>query len=175
MAKRINENIRLESLDLSHADAIFRTIDTFREEMREWLPFVDFTKEVNDSIEFIHSASESGDLTFVVFYNDSFAGLVGIKDIDEANKKAEIGYWISPEFQNRGIATLVTKNLVNYCFRELNLNRVQLRIGTKNIPSNRVAEKLSFQLEGIQRDGELLVSGFHDLNVFSLLKREYNH
>lgn len=173
--KAINENIRLELLILSHADAIFETINTHRNSLREWLPFVDYTKSVKDSIEFINYNTSSGDITYAVFYKNSFAGLVGIKDIDEVNKKAEIGYWISPEFQNKGIATSACLLLINYCFSELALNRIQIRIGTQNIKSNRVAEKLKFKFEGIQRDGELLSSGFHDLNVFSLLKRECNY
>lgn len=169
----VNKDIRLELLELSHAEVIFQTIDTHRSILRKWLPFVDYTKEVNDSIEFINYTANTGDLTFTIFYKNIFAGLVGIKDIDEANQKAEIGYWISPEFQNKGIATTTSNFLIAHSFNELNLNRLQVRIGTKNVQSNRVAEKLKFRLEGIQRDGELLVSGFHDLNVYSLLKKEY--
>lgn len=171
---KINKDISLEILALKHAKDIFQTIDLFREELRIWLPFVDATKEEKDSVNFINYSATSNDITFIVFYKKQFAGLVGIKDIDEINQKAEIGYWISPTFQNKGIATIVTDFLINYSFSQLGLNRIQLRIGVKNKKSNRVAEKLNFKWEGIQRDGELLVSGFHDLNVFSLLKREYN-
>ncbi len=55
--------------------------------------------------------------------------------------------------------------LLQYGYEELNLNRLQIRIGTGNVPSNRVAEKLGFKHEGILRDGELLVSGYTDLNI----------
>lgn len=172
---KITENIHIESLALPHAENIFYTIDSFRSELREWLPFVDYTNRVEDSIHFINYATTSGDIIFAIFHENNFTGLAGIKDIDDANKKAEIGYWISPAFQNKGIATTVSEFLIKYCFNELNLNRIQICIGVNNIKSNRVAEKLNLKLEGIQRDGELLVSGFHDLNVFSIIKREFNN
>lgn len=167
--------IFIEPLNPVHASSIFHTIDKYRNELRVWLPFVDHTQEIEDSLNFIRYSSSTGDLTFAVFYDNCFAGLAGIKDIDQSNRKAEIGYWISPEFQNKGIATTVSEFLVRYGFHKLGLNRIQIRIGTHNTHSNRVAEKLHFKFEGIQRDGELLISGFHDLNVFSLLQKEYNN
>jgi len=170
MIQQLNENIRVEPLSLIHSSSIFETIDKHRNELREWLPFVDSTKEKKDIINFINFSN--ADIHFPIFYDNSFAGLIGIKDIDQDNRKAEIGYWISPEFQNKGIVTLVSQWLIRYAFNKLGINRLQIRVAVDNRKSIRVAEKLKFKFEGIQRDGELLVSGFTDLNVYSLLKRE---
>lgn len=169
-----NENISLETLSQSHALDIFRTIDENRDELREWLPFVDYTKEEKDSRDFVDYVNASGDKIFVILYDASFVGLVGLKDIDNSNNKAETGYWISPQFQNKGIASLSTKRIIEYSFNELNLNRLQIKVAVDNLKSIRVAEKLCFCKEGIQRDGELLVSGYSDLWVFSLLRKEYS-
>lgn len=173
MILKVNRNIVLESLNLSHSKAIFETIDKHREELCTWLPFVDFTRDERDTVDFIQYDTHSKNQTFSVFYKGKFAGLCGLKDVDKNNWKAEIGYWISPEFQNKGIATLSGKMLLKYGFQELKLNRIQIRIGVKNVKSIRVAEKLAFRFEGIERDGELLSTGFHDINVYSLLNKEY--
>jgi ribosomal-protein-serine acetyltransferase len=173
MTLKVNEYIELEPLSLSHVKDIFTTIDKYRDILRQWLPFVDYTKEEKDSREFVEFSALSNDRNFVIFYKGLFAGLVGIKDMDTTNNKAELGYWVSPKFQNRGLATSVSGFLIKYCFTELNLNRLQIRIAIDNEKSLRVAEKLNFRFEGIERDGELLVSGYTDLKVLSLLKKEF--
>jgi ribosomal-protein-serine acetyltransferase len=172
MTLKVNEYLELEPISLAHVKDIFHTIDKYRDSLRQWLPFVDYTKEEKDSREFVEFSLTSNDKTFVICYKGLFAGLAGIKDIDLTNNKAELGYWVSPKFRNRGLATYVSKFLIRYSFSELNLNRLQIRIAVNNEKSLRVAEKLKFRFEGIEREGEMLVSGYTDLKVFSLLKKE---
>ena len=65
--------------------------------------------------------------------------------------------------------------LIDYAFNKIGINRIQIRVAIKNIPSRSIPERLGFSLEGIERDGELLVDNqFTDIAVYSLLKREYN-
>lgn len=170
---KINDEILLEPLDTKHAGDIFRTVNTYREDMREWLPFVDKTKREEDTRIFIEYAKTSGDMTFAILYKGRFAGLVGLKDLNNPNQRGEIGYWVSPEYQNQGLATTCSRFLIEYGFNQLKLHRIQIRIGVGNEKSNRVAEKLHFRFEGVERDGELLISGFHNINVYSLLKEEW--
>ena len=68
--------------------------------------------------------------------------------------------------------TLSGKVLINYIFDVMNLNRIQLKAATGNFKSQRVAERLGFMTEGIERDGELHNRGFVDLVVFSLLNSD---
>lgn len=173
MLLKVNDDIVLESLDQKHVAPIFRTLDTYRDLMRIWLPFVDNMQVEDDTRKAIGHLISTGDPTFAVYYRNEFAGLNGIKGLDSSNQRGEIGYWISPAYQNQGIASLTTRFFVDYGFKELNLNRIQIKIGVHNVPSNRVAEKVGFRFEGIERDGERLVSGFHDLNVYSILRREW--
>jgi len=81
--------------------------------------------------------------------------LVGLKDTDLINNKTEIGYWLSESFQHKGIITRSCKGLMDYAFKILGMNRVQLKAATENFKSQRVAERLGLSLEGIERDGEL--------------------
>jgi ribosomal-protein-serine acetyltransferase len=168
----VSENIKLDPLSLSYTTDVFNALDKDRDILRQWLPFVDFTKEENDSKSFIETTITSADKTFVILYKEQFAGLIGIKDIDNLSRKGEMGYWISPEFQNKGIVTLSAKRLIEYAFCDLNLNRLQINAAVGNAQSNRVAQKLNFKHEGIIRDGVLLDSGYSDMNMYSLLKRE---
>ena len=62
--------------------------------------------------------------------------------------------------------------MIDYIFDVMNLNRIQLKAANGNLKSQRVAERLGFLQEGIERDGELHNRGFVDLVVFSLLNSD---
>jgi ribosomal-protein-serine acetyltransferase len=116
--------------------------------------------------------SDKLDITFAIYYQDHFVGIIGLKDTDPDNEKTEIGYWLSESYQHKGIMTLSGKALINYVFDEMNLNRIQLKAATGNIKSRNVAKRLGFREEGTERESELHQRGFVDLVVYSLLKSE---
>jgi len=102
-----------------------------------------------------------------------FAGLIGFKDSDKQNKRTELGYWLSEEYQKKNIITQCVQTLCEFAFDELEMNRVQIRCAVGNLPSKKIPQKLGFVLEGIERDGEKLTGGiFTDLEVYSKLKND---
>lgn len=178
MTITVNPSIKLKQLELSDAPDIFRIIDSQREYLRKWLPFVDYTKEVTDTRLFIISTldtpEKSRELTFVIHLDGKFVGLIGFKDTDKSNKKTEIGYWLSEEYQKRGIVTQSVKRLMELAFEELGINRIQIKCATGNLPSKSIPQRLGFTLDGVERDGELLSDGvFTDLDVYSMLKSDF--
>lgn len=174
MIIKIADSIELISLSEEHATDIFRILDSEREYMRIWLPFVDETRTVEDNMNAIKMLTSGIDVQFSIFFENNFVGLVGFKGTDLDNQRTEIGYWLSQKAQKRGIMTCAVNALVNYAFDEMKMNRIQIRVAVKNIPSRSIPERLGFTLEGIERDGELLVDNqFTDIAVYSLLKREY--
>lgn len=170
----VDEEICLKEIEYEDAGIIFKIIDSERNYMSEWLPFTDYTVEISDTQKYINSliANGTNTLTFCILHNNSFAGLVGFKDPDYDNKKTEIGYWLSEKHQHKGIITRSCRKLIEFAFTELDMNRIQLKVATENVKSKKVALRLGFKHEGIERDGELHKSGFVDLDVYSLLKKE---
>ena len=173
----VDNDIILKELELSDAEHIFKTIDSQREYLGEWLPFVEFTKSVKDSLDYVNSVvnmpKECKEWQFAIFCGDDFAGLAGFKGTDRLNRKSEIGYWLREEFQHRGIMTRSISVLIKFGFFELGLNRIQIKCAPGNIKSNKIPQRLGFTLEGVERDSEFVSeSVFRDANVWSLLKRE---
>jgi len=121
------------------------------------LPFVDLTNTIAFTQNLIagYLNSDRVNITCAIYYKNTFVGLVGLKDTDLINNKTEIGYWLSESFQHKGIITRSCKGLMDYAFKILGMNRVQLKAATENFKSQRVAERLGLSLEGIERDGEL--------------------
>jgi len=173
----IDEYHFLERLNLSHIDAIFAAIDQNRKFLRKWLPFVDFTQKVSDTEKFVRSILDKPfvrrDEVYVIWYKHEFAGLIGFKDADRVNDKIEIGYWLIEKMTGRGIATAATRKMVNLAFRNMDMNRVQIRCGVGNNKSSAIPRRLGFSFEGTERAGERHNHEYIDLEVFSLLKREW--
>lgn len=171
---QVSDDIALYPLSVDDIFKIFNTLNNEREYLREWLPFVDTTREVEDTGNYVRYVLQTADKQFTIYYNDQFIGLIGFKDTDADNKKIEIGYWLSQNAQGKGIMTQSVSKLVEYAFNEMGMNRIQIKVAVGNNKSRRIPEKLGFQMEGIERDGELLVDNvFTDIAVYSLLRKEY--
>jgi len=66
--------------------------------------------------------------------------------------------------------------LCDFAFRELDMNRIQIKCALANTPSRNIPQRLGFKLEGIERAGELLTGGvFTDLAVYSRLRGDENN
>jgi ribosomal-protein-serine acetyltransferase len=123
------DSITLCQITLADAYDIFSTINSQREFLGKWLPFVAATKTVSDSIAFVQSVlnapPEQTELVYTIQYNKAFAGIIGFKDTDRLNGKTEIGYWLSEPLQGKGIVTKSTKKLIEIAFEKEQMNRIQ--------------------------------------------------
>ncbi len=177
MILKINEHIELKSIQLRDAPEIFNVIDSERETLRRWLPFIDATLTVADTENYIQSIESmpvnSRDLVFLIRYQGDFAGLIGLKSIDFNNKRAEIGYWLSKPFQRKGLVTDSVKGLIRLAFEKMGLHRIQIKCAVNNIQSKNIPRRLNFIFEGTERDGELLADGtYTDVEVYSFLNKK---
>lgn len=84
----------------------------------------------------------------------------------------EIGYTLSNEYRGRGIVTEAVRLLVRYLFNSTLVNRLEIRMDTRNQASEKVAMKCGFRKEGVSR-GANFVRGHHvDMNLYALLRNE---
>lgn len=62
------------------------------------------------------------------------------------------------------------KAIVNFCFDELKLKRIEIRVATQNYKSLAIPYRLGFKKEGCLEDAEFLHGEFVDHYIFSLIK-----
>ncbi|KXH86728.1 GNAT family N-acetyltransferase [Sporosarcina sp. HYO08] len=175
---KLNDDAELRLLEPRHAENLFLLTDQSRNYLREWLPWVDFTKEVSDSKAFIestlkqfgnHNGFQAG-----IWYRGELAGVIGLHGINWANHSTSIGYWLGEEFQGKGLMTDACQAAIDYCFNELALKRIEIRAATGNHKSQAIPERLGFQKEGCIRSSEFLYDRYVDHYVFGLLKEDFN-
>ena len=177
MMIKVDDNFEIRPVSLASAKVIFESIQSSKAYLKEWLPFVDSTKSVDDTKKFIKSVFNSNctkqDEIFEIWYDKTFAGLIGFKEIDKANSKLEIGYWLDKKMTGKGIMKRAVQKMIEFAFVEMKINRVMIKVASGNIRSLAIPKKLNFIFEGIERDGEYLNLKFHDLEVYSLLKKDW--
>lgn len=177
MIIKVDTNIELRQLEQSDSDDIFIMIDSQREHFGKWLPFVEFTKKLSDTENFVskivNAPKESLEYIFTIRKQGEFIGLIGFKDSDKLNKKTEIGYWLSKSHLKKGIVTKSVEKLCDFAFNKQGMNRIQIKCAVENKSSINIPKRLGFKFEGIERQGELLTGNiFTDLVVYSKLKTE---
>lgn len=174
----ISDKLELRLPDVNFAEDLFQIVDRQRAYLGEWLPWVQETKSVVDSFAFLKTSrlfNKGGQkLVTFIFYEERMVGSVALVKISKENKSAELGYWLSQEMQGQGIVTQSCLRLLEYVFKKMDLNRIEINVISSNQKSLLIPKKLGFQSEGILREGIFLKEKFHDLERFSLLKKEWN-
>lgn len=107
--------------------------------------------------------------------NKVFYGASGVSGYSEKHHKAEIGYWLLPEFWSSGIITTAASLVCLYAFELFPLHRIEAIIEPENTSSKKVMQKLGFHYEGTMRDAEIKNGKYIDLEMYSRLITDMNH
>ena len=174
---QVEEGLELRLLELRHAETLFNLIDQNREHLGYWFPWVEKTKEVEDSKAFIRGGLEQfaqgNGFHTGIWVDGKLAGTLGLHYISQQSRSTEIGYWLSAEYEGRGIITKVCAYLCAYLFNELDLNRIEIDCAETNSRSRRVPERLGFTLEGKLRQINPTQDGLVDELIYGLLASEW--
>ena len=177
MEIKIDQHLELKLISLDHAVEIYNLVEKNKAHLTLWLPFVENVHSVQFIENYIRGSIQRNldgmEYAFTIFNHKKCVGRIGIYRIDQANKIGEFGYWLAQDHQGKGIITKSCQALIQFAFSTLNLNRLELKCALDNQKSNQIAIKLNFSKEAILRESEFLHGKFIDLNLYSLLKREY--
>ena len=101
-------------------------------------------------------------------------GFAELDDIDWINRRTELGLLIGePEYWNKGLATEAGKLLVNYGFKELNLNKIFTAIFSPNIGSWRCVEKIGMTREATLKNHEYIDGAYVDDYKYCIFKKDW--
>jgi ribosomal-protein-serine acetyltransferase len=174
---KVDSDLELQLFQPHHADELFWMVDSNREHLRRWLPWVDGMHSVLQYPTIIQmwlrQFSENNGYNLGIRYRGTLAGTISLHGMDWRNAQCSMGYYLSENMQGKGIMTRAAQAIINHAFFELGLNRIEIRCGRDNLKSQAIPVRLGFQFEGIIHDGELINAVFHDLLVYSMLSRQW--
>jgi ribosomal-protein-alanine N-acetyltransferase len=104
--------------------------------------------------------------------NNTFYGAAGLNNLSTNHKKAEIGFWLLPDFWGIGILVEIVPLICRHGFYNLGLHRIEAFVETQNTNCKRAMTKLHFQHEGTMKDCEIKNGKFISLDVYAWVKKE---
>ena len=104
---------------------------------------------------------------------NAYMGDIGFHNASPAHRKAEIGFRLERRHWRKGIMSEAIAAVLQYGFGHMKLNRVEALVDPRNAACLALLAKAGFTVEGTLRDYEFEHGAFVDLNMLSLLAREW--
>jgi RimJ/RimL family protein N-acetyltransferase len=141
-------------------------------EIAYWIPLIPHPYTEEDAHEFLRGDVAPAEYRLAITLADVVVGGIGMS-VNSHFYRGHVGYWVAREARGRGVCTRALRMLARHGLEELELQRLELITDPDNQASQRVAEKVGFQREGVLRahlrhpDGRI-----RDSVMFSLLPGE---
>lgn len=174
----INEKIELIPMQLEHTEELYQhtnseiwqymlvQIETV-EQFQHWMEQAIEQRNRGTALPFIVKLRESGEVI----------GTTRLYDLNLTHRTAELGStWYGTAHQRSFVNTTCKLLLLEYCFEELGLVRVQIKTDERNIRSQKAIERMGATKEGILRNERQLASGYiRNAVVYSIIREEWAH
>jgi RimJ/RimL family protein N-acetyltransferase len=143
-------------LDVLHLDGLYRPLS--QGVFDEWFGGIG-----RDSSRVVFSIRRHGDLAFL--------GYIQITNIQSASRCAEVGITIGEtEHRGKGYGQEALRMCVDFCWRELNLQRLSLRVIGDNPAAIHTYRKVGFEHEGLMRRSAYVNGELRDTTLMALLR-----
>lgn len=101
--------------------------------------------------------------------SNKFIGKISVFEQDEERRKANLAWYISPLFRNKGYMTETVKAVVKF-LQKVGFERIEAYAHTENLASQRVMEKCGFIYEGTLRKYDYERNGdLYDVKMYSIV------
>ncbi|MDD1780224.1 GNAT family N-acetyltransferase [Enterovibrio sp. ZSDZ35] len=171
---QVDEDVALALVQPSFAKSYFSIVKRERDYLAEWLAWPPHADGEAFFSAFIESSlkgyAEGKSMTCAMLYKGEVVGNVSFNVISQSLKKVVIGYWLSKDFQGKGIASRCVTTLTDIAFNQLKLTKIEIAVATGNTPSRRLCERLGFSLEGVITQAENLNGRIVDHAIYGLTK-----
>ncbi|MEH6446070.1 MAG: GNAT family protein [Oceanospirillaceae bacterium] len=174
---KVNEKINIVFLHHNFKSGFYKLFKSNKLQLLKWFNWPNDCQSEDDFSKLISNAlfeyARGTAVQCAINFDDDIIGYIGLTKVNTLLGKAELSYWISNDYQGRGIMTLVCRKMIDYAFYFLNLDKIETSIATDNISSRKVCETLDFELEGILKRAENINGKVIDHARYGLLK-SYN-
>lgn len=171
------KRLRLRRMDRPDAETMFRYWSD--PEVVRYMNMPPFTSEEDtfEMINMLNGLSESEDALRWGIELKEKALLIGSCGFNvwqlSGAYRGEIGYDLGRDYWGQGYMAETLQLLLTFGYETMGLNRIEALVDPRNDNSRRLLQKLGFVEEGLLREYQRSESGFVDLMIYSLLKKEY--
>lgn len=170
-----DQKIALRAAAARDVDAVFTTA-TDPETLRWTNLSLDY--DIDKAISFVREYApgwwerDHGAAWVIAGSDDNYVGQLDLR-VDTRDKQvADVGFLTAPHARGKGYMTAALRAAVEFGFQQLDLERIEWRAHVGNDASRRVAEKVGFKMEGVQRCGVAQRGERHDAWLAAVLKAD---
>jgi RimJ/RimL family protein N-acetyltransferase len=173
----LDDGAEMRPLEPWQAEEFLAHLDRARDAVDPWIPWASRSTDVESARATLQryadlAARDAGRL-YGIWLDGMLVGGTMFVGFDAGTGNCEIGCWLEPAGQGRGLVTKATERLIDWAVRERGMHRVEWITRPDNTASSNIARRLGMQLDGVLREQYPYLGVRHDAEVWSLLATEW--
>ncbi|MHC0430657.1 GNAT family N-acetyltransferase [Streptomyces sp. O3] len=173
----LRDNARLRPLEPWHAEEFAAHLDRAREHIRPWVGPGFVTEDLDGARGTLRRYAErraaDGARLYGIWLDGTLVGGVMFVDFNAAMGACEVGCWLEPSAEGRGLVTDACRVLLDWAFTTRGLHRAEWLCRADNERSTAVAKRLGMTLEGVRREYWPYGGARYDKQLWGMLAREW--
>jgi RimJ/RimL family protein N-acetyltransferase len=166
----------LRALEPWNAEEFAAHVERAREHLKPWIPFASRVVDAETARVLLErfaglQVQDEGRI-YGIWIDGVLSGGTLFKNFDARGAVCEIGVWLAPEAQGRGLIGKAARLMIDWAFGARGMHRVEWHTDPKNERSKAVAKRLGFTYEGTHRSDFVINGVRHDSEVWSLLSSD---
>ncbi|MEU6573548.1 GNAT family protein [Streptomyces sp. NPDC046805] len=173
----IGDHAQLRPLEPWQAQEFLDHIDRARPLVDPWIPWATFSADLESATATLQRyadrlAQDTGRI-YGIWLDGTLVGGVMFTRFDRESGTCEIGCWLEPAGEGRGLVTQAGRLLIDWAFTERGMSRVEWWVTPENKRSIETARRLGMTREGVLRRRYPYRGVRRDSEVWSVLSDEW--
>jgi ribosomal-protein-serine acetyltransferase len=176
-AQTLGDGAELRPLEPWQADEFASHVDQVRDHLLPWIPFASRIYDVEGARELLQrfadlQAKDEGRF-YGIWVDGVLSGGTLFRTFDVPSGVCEVGVWLAPGAEGRGLVTRAVTHMIDWAFRVRGMARVEWHNDPENVRSAAVARRLGMTREGVLRSSFVLGGARHDTEIWAILASEW--
>ncbi|MGC5344440.1 GNAT family N-acetyltransferase [Streptomyces sp. DT24] len=172
-----DDGAELGPLEIWQAPEFLAHMDRARDLVDPWIPFASYATDLESARALLQryadrQATDTGRI-YGIRLDGTLVGGVMFPAFDAASGVCEVGCWLEPAGQGRGLVTRAARKLIDWAVEERGMHRVEWRASSANTRSVAVAQRLGMTRDGVLREDTPHRGVRQDTEIWSVLAPEW--
>ncbi|MEU0127333.1 GNAT family protein [Streptomyces sp. NPDC006289] len=172
-----DDGAELRPLEPWQAQEFLAHMDRARGLVDPWIPFASAATDLPSARALLQryadkQAADTGRI-HGIWLDGTLVGGVMFRIFEAETGNCEIGCWLEPAGQGRGLVNRASRALIDWAVDVRGMHRVEWIASAANIRSVAAAERLGMRRDGVRREAYLYRGVRHDEEIWSVLASEW--
>lgn len=173
------ERLQLQLLKTEDAEALWPYVSNPEiSALMSW----DAHKSLAETVAFLEAVEVSFNngraVSWGIYLDEKIVGVFSVISIHRKHRlltydKAELAYWLGPEYQGRGIMTEAGVKILDFAFRKMGLHKIYVGFHDGNKGSRGLIERLKFRYSHTEKEAFSKNGIWVDVPYYEMLEKEY--